>query len=115
MAFRESPLGELKVPLTWTAAVAVIVAGVIAVALLVSDRRETLQDEAYGAARRTVDTVSAPVSGAIAAPGRWTGQGLDWLGSYFFTASENRKLRVQLEDMRRWRDTALALKDQNER
>jgi rod shape-determining protein MreC len=51
----------------------------------------------------------------ISAPGRWTGQGANWLGSYFFTASENRRLRVQLEDMRRWRDTALALKDQNER
>jgi rod shape-determining protein MreC len=115
LAFRESPLGELKVPLTWTAAVAVIVAAVIAVALLISDRRETLQDEAYGAARRAVDTAAAPVSGVIAAPGRWTGQGMSWISSYFFVASENRKLRVQLEDMRRWRDTALALKDQNER
>ena len=92
-----------------------IVAGVIAVALAVSDRRETLQDEAYGAARRAVDTAAAPVSGVIGAPGRWTGQGANWIGSYFFTASENRKLRAQLEDMRRWRDTALALKDQNDR
>lgn len=92
-----------------------IVAGVIAVALAVSDRRETLQDEAYGAARRAVDTAAAPVSGVIGAPGRWTGQGANWLGSYFFTASENRRLRAQLEDMRRWRDTALALKDQNDR
>ncbi len=94
---------------------AVIVAGVIAVALLISDRRETLQDEAYGAARRAVDTAAAPVSGAIAAPGRWTGQGVSWLGSYFFAASQNRQLRVELADMRRWRDTALALKDQNDR
>ena len=94
---------------------AVIVAGVIAVALAVSDRRETLQDEAYGVARRAVDTAAAPVSGVIGAPGRWTGQGANWIGSYFFTASENRKLRAQLEDMRRWRDTALALKDQNDR
>lgn len=94
---------------------AVIVAGVIAVALLISDRRETLQDEAYGAARRAVDTAAAPVSGVIAAPGRWTGQGLSWIGSYFFVASENRKLRAQMAEMRRWRDTALALQDQNER
>ena len=94
---------------------AVIVAGVIAVALLVNDRRETLQDEAYGAARRAVDTAAAPVSGVIAAPGRWTGQGMSWIGSYFFVASENRKLRAQMAEMRRWRDTALALQDQNER
>ena len=115
MAFRESPLGELKVPLTWTAAVAAVVAGVIAVALLVSDRRETLQEEAYGAARKTVDTVAAPVSGAIAAPGRWTGQGLSWISVYFFTASENRKLRRELDEMRSWRDTAIGLKEQNDR
>ena len=115
MAFRESPLGELKVPLTWTAAVAVVVAGVIAVALLVSDRRETLQEEAYGVARKTVDTVAAPVSGAIAAPGRWTGQGLSWISVYFFTASENRKLRRELDEMRSWRDTAIGLKEQNDR
>lgn len=115
MAFRESPLGELKVPLTWTAAVAAVVAGVIAVALLVSDRRETLQEEAYGVARKTVDTVAAPVSGAIAAPGRWTGQGLSWISVYFFTASENRKLRRELDEMRSWRDTAIGLKEQNDR
>lgn len=94
---------------------AVIVAGVIAVALLINDRRETLQDEAYGAARRAVDTAAAPVSGIIAAPGRLTGQGLSWVGSYFFVAAENRRLRTELQDMRRWRDTALALQDQNER
>jgi rod shape-determining protein MreC len=115
LAFRESPLGELKIPLTWTAAVAVVVAGVIAVALLVSDRRENLQEEAYGAARKTVDTVAAPVSGAIAAPGRWTGQGLSWISVYLFTASENRKLRRELDEMRSWRDTAIGLKEQNDR
>jgi rod shape-determining protein MreC len=115
LAFRESPLGELKVPLTWTAAVAVVVAAVIAIGLLLADRRETLQEEAYGAARKTVDTVAAPVSGAISAPGRWTGQGLDWIGSYFLVASENRRLQKELSEMRRWRDTAIALKDQNER
>jgi rod shape-determining protein MreC len=115
VAFRENPLGELKVPLTWTAAVAVVVAAVIAIALLVTDRRETLQEEAYGAARKTMDTVAAPVSGVIAAPWRWTGQGLSWVGAYFFAGSQNHQLRQQLEEMRRWRDTAIALQDQNQR
>lgn len=115
MPFREGPLGDLKVPLTWTAAVALIVAAVIAVAFLLADRRETLQDQAYGVTRQTVDVVAKPVSGAIAAPGRWTGLGLDYVRSYFFTASENRRLKAELAEMRQWRDRALALQDQNER
>ncbi len=115
MPFREGPLGDLKVPLTWTAAVALIVAAVIAVAFLLADRRETLQEQAYGVTRQTVDVVSKPVSGAIAAPGRWTGLGLDFVRSYFFTASENRRLKAELADMRQWRDRALDLQDQNER
>ena len=115
MPFREGPLGDLKVPLTWTAAVALIVAAVIAVAFLLADRRETLQEQAYGVTRQTVDTVAKPVSGAIAAPGRWTGLGLDYVRSYFFTAGENRRLKAELAEMRQWRDRALALQDQNDR
>ncbi|PIB93002.1 rod shape-determining protein MreC [Caulobacter sp. FWC2] len=115
MPFREGPLGDLKVPLTWTAAVALIVAAVIAVAFLLADRRETLQEQAYGVTRQTVDVVARPVSGAIAAPGRWTGLGLDYVRSYFFIASENRRLKTELAEMRQWRDRALDLHDQNER
>ncbi len=48
MSFREGPFNDLKVPLTWTAAVVVVVAIVVAVALLLADRRETLQSQAYG-------------------------------------------------------------------
>ena len=82
MALRQDSFGELKVPLTWMAVVALIVCGVVGVSILLSDRRETFQTEAYGAARQAVDTVSAPVGGAVAAPGRWTGDLLGWLRSY---------------------------------
>jgi rod shape-determining protein MreC len=112
--FREGPLGDLKVPLTWTAAVALIVAVVIAVAFLLADRRETLQQQAYGVTRQTVDTVSKPVSGVIAAPGRWTGLGVDFISSYFFTASENRRLKAELKEMRGYRDQYLAEVDKNQ-
>ena len=114
MPFREGPLGDLKVPLTWTAAVALIVAIVIAVAFLLADRRETLQQQAYGVTRQTVDTVSKPVSGVIAAPGRWTGLGIDFVSSYFFTASENRRLKDELKEMRGYRDQYLAEVDKND-
>ncbi|MCI3134101.1 rod shape-determining protein MreC [Phenylobacterium aquaticum] len=115
MALRESPFGELKVPLALTAAVALLVAVVVAVALLLSDRRETFQAEAYGVTRQVGDAVAAPVSGAIAAPGRWGGMGLESLRGYFFAVAENRRLKAELKEARQWRDVALALRDTNER
>src|SRR5438270_434891 len=65
MSLRDSQFGELKVPLTWTAAVALIVAAVVAVALLLTDRRETFRAEAYGAARGASDSVLAPVGDGL--------------------------------------------------
>ena len=115
MSLRDNPLGELKVPLTWTAAIALVVAAVVAVALLLSDRRETLQAEAYGASRRASDTVLAPVGNVLSAPERWTGAGVSSIQDYFFAASENRRLKAELKEMRQWRDVALALRDTNDR
>jgi rod shape-determining protein MreC len=85
VSLRDSPLGELKVPLTWTAAVALVVAAVAATAVLLSDRRETFQAEAYGASRSVSDRVLTPVGDALSAPGRWTGSGIQ------STASQSRK------------------------
>ena len=115
MAFRESPFGELKVPLAWTAAVALIVAVVVAAALLISDRRETFQSEAYGVTRQVGDAVVTPVSGALAAPGRWTGLGMENLRDYLFAVAENRRLKAELKEARQWRDAAISLRDTNER
>ncbi len=36
----------------------------------------------------------------LAAPGRWTGQGVDGVSGYFFAASENRRLKAELKEMR---------------
>lgn len=115
MSLRDNPLGELRVPLTWAAAVALIVAAVAAVALLLSDRRETFQAEAYGATRRASDTVMTPVGDVLAAPGRWTGAGARSISDYFFAVSENRRLKAELAEMRQWRDVAIALRDTNDR
>jgi rod shape-determining protein MreC len=115
VSLRDNPLGELKVPLTWAAAIALVVAAVVAIAFLVSDRRETFQAEAYGATRRASDSVLAPVGNALAAPGRWTGAGVDTVRGYFFAVSENRRLKAELKEMRQWRDVAIALRDTNDR
>jgi len=68
----------MKVSLTWTAGVAVIVAIVIGVALLFGDRRETLKAQATEN-QDFVDTVAAPVNNVVATPGRWTG---DFVGRF---------------------------------
>ena len=107
--------GELKVPLTWAAGIALIVAIVAAIALLLTDRRETFQGEAYGASRRVGDAIAAPVSGVLATPLTWARDGVDAVGGYFFAISENRRLKDELREMRQWRDTAIALRDTNQR
>lgn len=115
MALRQDSFGELKVPLTWMAVVALIVCGVVGVSILLSDRRETFQTEAYGAARQAVDTVSAPVGGAVAAPGRWTGDLMGWLRSYVAVAHENRRLHKVIGALQLQADESVRLRDENER
>jgi len=115
VSLRDNPLGELKVPLTWAAAIALIVAVVAATAILLSDRRETFKAEAYGATRRASDTVLAPVGDVLATPSRWAGAAVDAVRDYFGAASENHELKAELKEMRQWRDVAIALKDENAR
>ncbi|MBA4012166.1 MAG: rod shape-determining protein MreC [Phenylobacterium sp.] len=115
MALRENPFGELKVPLAWTAGVALVLAMVVALVLLLSDRRETFQTEAYGASRKVGDAIAAPVTGVLATPGEWIGSGVDGVRGYFFAVSENRRLKEELREAREWQVAALALRDTNDR
>lgn len=115
MSLRDGGFGELRVPLAWTAGVALIVAVIVAVTLLLTDRRETFQGEAYGATRKAADAVAGPVGGFFSAPVRWTGDAINGVESYFFAVSENRRLKAELQEMREWRDAAIALRDTNER
>lgn len=115
MALRENPFGELKVPLAWTAGVALVVAMVVALVLLMSDRRETFQTEAYGASRKVGDAIAAPVTGVLATPGEWIGSGVEGVRGYFFAVSENRRLKEELRQAREWQVAALALRDTNDR
>jgi rod shape-determining protein MreC len=115
VAYRDGHFQDLKVPLTWTVAVAVVVAAVIAIALLLSDRRETLQASAYGAARTVMDTVNAPVGEVLSAPGRAAGEVSDYLRDYFFAASENLQLHQEVAQMQGLRDEIAALRNINAR
>lgn len=115
MALRENPFGELRVPLAWTAGVALVVAIIVAVGLLMSDRRETFRSEAYGVTRQVGDAVAAPVTGFLATPGRWIGDGVNSVRGYFFAVSENKRLKAELAEAAEWKNAALALRDTNNR
>ncbi len=115
MSFRDNPFGEIRVPLVWTAGVALIVAVVVAAALLLGDRRETFRNEAYGVTREVSDAVSAPVTGVVSAPLHWLGSLSGAVGDYFFAVSENRRLRQELEAAAALEQEVLSLRDLNER
>ena len=115
MSFRDGPFNDLKVPLTWTAAVAVIVAVVVGVALLLSDRRETLQTAAYGVGRKVFDATDKPVAGVLSEPSHWGRLVSEYVGDYLFAASENHKLHQEVAELKQWRDLAIALQDTNRR
>ena len=102
MALRDNPFGELRVPLTWTAGIVFVVVLIASVAILLSDRRESYDTDAYGRARTLSDRVMAPVGDALSTPGRLTGQGVDGVRGYFFAVSENRRLKAELKTMRQW-------------
>jgi len=115
VAFRQDTFGDLKVPLAWTAGVALVVCVVIAIALMLSDRRGTVENTAQQATQSAVDNVVAPVGDVVAQPGRWISGGFSWLGSYFDAAGENRRLKTQLQEARRIEDRATALALENAR
>ena len=115
MSYRDGHFQDLKVPLTWTVGVAVVVAAIAAIALLLSDRRETLESGVTGVARAAAEVGASPVGQAISAPGRWTGQATQYVRDYFGAVSENRQLRVENAELRQWKATAAALEDTNAR
>lgn len=114
MSFRDSRFEDLKVPLTWTASAALLVAALIAASMLLGDRRDDL-DVRWGGARAGFDRVAAPAAEAVSAPVRWAGGAFGWIGDYFNAVGENRRLKQENRALRKWRDTAIALKDVNER
>lgn len=115
MSFRDGSFNNLKVPLTWAAAAAVVLALAAAVTLLMSDRRETLEATAYSPVRKVADTVQKPVNSVLSAPVRWVDSGVSGVRGYFFAVSENRRLRKKLEQMNDLKAQLALEKDLNSR
>ena len=115
MSLRDGPFGDIRVPLTWSAGAALVIAVIIASAILLSHPRDQVKAGAYDAARHAVDAVAGPVGGVLAAPVRWTHGGLDSVRGYFFAVSENRRLKAELVKAQATRDALAASEVENER
>lgn len=115
MSYRDGHFQDLKVPLTWTVGLALAVAAVAAIALVLSDRRETVQTGAISVVRAAADMGASPVGQVISAPGRWTSEGFRYVHDYFGAVSENRRLRDENAVLLQWKAKAAALEDANTR
>jgi rod shape-determining protein MreC len=119
VAYRDSPFQELKVPLTWTAGAATVLALAAAVMLFVSDRKDQAKVNAqalgHAQVRAGFDSAAAPVSGVLAAPMRWITDGAGSVGDYFFAVSENKKLKKRIVELQQLEATDIALRNLNRR
>jgi rod shape-determining protein MreC len=115
LSFRDGPLQDLRVPLAWAAAVATVVAGLIALALLLTDHRASVRGTGYGAARTEFDEVMEPVAAVVSAPVRWAVSARDYMADYFNAVEENRRLKKEVAELKHWRDDAQALRSLNTR
>ncbi len=115
MSLRDGPFGDIKVPLTWSAGAALVIAVIIAAALLLGHQRDQVRAGAYDVAKHAVDSVAAPVDGALSIPVRWTHGGLEFVRGYFFAVSENRRLRAELVKAQQARDELAAVEVENAR
>lgn len=93
--------------------IALIVAVIFALAVILGDRRETMRADAYDKTRATVDKVVTPVGGVVSAPVGWVRGGIDAVSGYFLAGSQNQRLKQELIAARKWRDEAIALREEN--
>ena len=112
MAFRDGPFENIKVPVVWTAAVAMVACALGAGLLLISDAHGQSVAQPV---RNGVEATTGPVGGVLAAPVRWFGSLGDGISGYFFAVSENRRLKAEHVELLRLRDQNTALRIENAR
>ena len=115
MAFRDGPFENIKVPLSWTAAVVVFVGVVASIFLMATDRTDASGQRGHASVRAGFESVVGPVNGVLAWPGRWGRSITDSVGGYFGAVSENRRLKARIVELEAWRNEAIALKNVNAR
>jgi rod shape-determining protein MreC len=114
VSLRDGPLGEIKPPLAWLTALALIFAAAVALTLFLGDKPGARSPVPI-AARGIGDGALAKAGGVASAPIRWAGDGVDAVRAYVLAGSQNRRLRAELADARIWRDRAAALAEENAR
>ena len=115
MSLREGPFGDIRPPIRWVAALALVIAAIVAAFVFFSDHRQNARSGLYGAARRGADSVASPAGEVISTPFRWLDQGVGWIGDYVTAGSENHDLKAEVLRERRWRDIAMKLQLENAR
>lgn len=115
MTFREGPFGDIRPPIRWVAALALVLAAIAASVVFFSDHRQSARAGLYGVARRGLDSVASPVGGVLSSPFRWLNDGAGWVGAYLAAGSQNHELKSQIVREQRWRDLAMALQVENTR
>lgn len=89
-----------------------VAGAVVGAVLLVAS---TFNPPAFGTLRMTLGSVTAPVSGSIAALGDLASGVPDTIGNYFFVHSENKRLRAELDRSRKLLLTARTIAYDNRR
>jgi rod shape-determining protein MreC len=111
VSLRDGPLNELRPPLAWLAVAALVLAGVVSLALFVNDHRGSSLDEVRG----RFDGFAGAAGGVLSAPVHWVGDGAGAVGAYIDAGGQNRHLRAQLEQARQLESQVEALRDENAR
>ena len=115
MSLREGPFGDIRPPIRWVAGVALAVVAIAALALFLGNHRQSSRAGAYGIARRTAETVVAPVGAGLSTPLHWLGAAGDGISDYVLAGAQNHQLKAELVRARGWRDEAMALRVENAR
>ena len=105
---------HLKLPMTWAVMGVVGLVCVIAALLLLGDRREQVEADAYSN-RTGFDSVASLPDKALALPVHAVGDGTNWLDDYLFAVHENRILRKKVTELSQYRDLYLEERDVNSR
>jgi rod shape-determining protein MreC len=102
-------LGDIKPPIAWLAAGALIVAMAGALVLVFAGPR------ASGDLRRGADEAAGSAGGLLAAPVRASSGAFGAVSDYFAAGAQNRQLRADLAAALSWRDETLTLRAENAR
>ncbi|ESQ87525.1 rod shape-determining protein MreC [Asticcacaulis sp. AC460] len=100
--------------MTWAVMGVVGLVCIIAALMLLGDRSEQVEAEAY-ARRQGFDSAAGPVNNVLSWPVHKVGDGTNWLDDYLFAVSENRILRKKVAELSQYENMYKQERDLNSR